>query len=76
MNSSQRRKYKRECPHAIVLTANDNERWYVYDNKVETAQKWCRKNVKGSWRTEHAYNQTKFLFSDHKTAMVFALKWV
>ena len=51
MNSSQRRKAKREHPHQITLTVAGMDRYMSYDKKVHQAVSWCKKNCKGTWKT-------------------------
>jgi len=76
MNSSQRRKQKRDQPHSIIIRTHGQEQYYIHDEKVNTATIWCRKHCKGRWSRETSWDQTEFKFSSHKDATVFALKWV
>lgn len=76
MNSAQRRKLKREHPHVISLIASTSEKYFQHDERVMNAQKWCRRNCKGSWKTDSRWDHTEFKFANHKDATVFALKWL
>lgn len=76
MNSAQRRKAKREHPHAITIRAESTQEYYKYDKKVHQAVQWCKKNCKGTWKVQNTWDCAEFKFSDHKDATIFALKWV
>lgn len=76
MNSAQRRKSKREHPHGIIIRAGEQEQYFKHDAKVHQAVQWCRKNCKGSWKTDTSWDHAEFKFSNHKDATFFALKWL
>lgn len=76
MNSAQRRKSKREHPHVISLKALPTERYFEHDERVVKAQKWCKKNCKGSWKSSEQWDQSEFKFAVQKDAVIFALKWL
>ena len=76
MNSSQRRKAKREHPHVITIRTEAVSHYYEHDEKVQRAAKWCKKHCKGSWKTDARWDLAEFKFANHKDAMIFALKWV
>lgn len=76
MNSSQRRKAKREHPHQITLTVAGMDRFASYDKKVHQAVSWCKKNCKGTWKTTTSWDHADFQFASHKDATIFALKWI
>jgi hypothetical protein len=76
MNSSQRRKARREHPHIIVIRTEESVQYYKHDEKVVNAVKWCKKKCKGSWSVNTDWDHAEFKFSEHKDATVFALKWL
>ena len=76
MNSSQRRKLKREHPHVIAIECKSGERYFEHDNRVQIARKWCKKNCNGSWKTDGNWNVVFFKFSEGKDATFFALRWL
>jgi hypothetical protein len=45
MNSSQRRKTKREHPYRVSLFINSNEMYYAFDARVVTAKSGVRRNA-------------------------------
>lgn len=76
MNSAQRRKAKREHPHAITLHVDGMSRYHSYDKKVHQAVHWCKKNCKGTWKVQTTWDSAEFKFANHKDATIFALKWI
>ncbi len=76
MNSSQRRKARREHPHVIVIRTIEQKRYFEHDEKVLNAIKWCKKKCKGSWSVNSEWDHAEFKFAEHKDATVFALKWI
>lgn len=76
MNSSQRRKSKREHPHSIVIRTAEQEQYFKHDEKVHKAVRWCVKNCKGTWKCDTGWDHAEFKFSSHKDATIFALKWL
>jgi hypothetical protein len=75
MNSSQRRKLKREYPYYIKLVAKPAEAYFKHDDRVEDAREWCNKNTKG-YTTNKSWDHTIFKFIKEKDAVFFALKWL
>ena len=74
MNSSQRRKTKREHPYRVSLFINRNEMYYPYDARVVAAKKWCKKKCTGSYAVDAtAMANTVFTFSNEKDAIIFGL---
>ena len=75
MNSSQRRKTKREHPYRVSLFINSNEMYYAFDARVVTAKKWCKKKCTGSYVVDatNMFN-TVFTFANEKDAIIFGLK--
>lgn len=75
MNSSQRRKAKREHPHRVSLLVNGNERYYAFDLRVDAAKKWCRKKCTGSYVIDNTdISRSVFKFANKKDAIIFGLK--
>ena len=74
MNSSQRRKTKREHPYRVSLFINNNEMYYPYDARVVAAKKWCKKKCTGSYVVDAtAMANTVFTFANEKDAIIFGL---
>ena len=76
MNSSQRRKAKREFPHVIKLIAKVGERFFEHDDRVTAARKWCKCNCHSDFKVITAWDQAEFKFVTERDAVYFALKWV
>jgi hypothetical protein len=76
MNSAQRRKHKREHIHVITISTPDSSQYYLHDEKVVKAVKWCKKKCKGTWSIDSFWDYTEFKFSNHRDATIFALKWI
>ena len=74
MNSSQRRKAKREHPYGITLTITGAERYYVFDDRVTAAKKWCKKKCIGSYVVDAKTFNAVFTFANEKDAIIFGLK--
>jgi hypothetical protein len=74
MNSSQRRKAKREHPHRVSLLVNGNERYYAFDLRVDAAIKWCKKKCTGSYVVDAKTANAVFTFANEKDAIIFGLK--
>jgi hypothetical protein len=75
MNSSQRRKTKREHPYGITLTITGVERYYVFDDRVTAAKEWCKKKCTGSYVIDNnGYRHAEFRFANEKDAIIFGLK--
>ncbi len=75
MNSAQRRKTKREHPHSVIIRTTESEQYYKHDEKVYRAVGWCKKNCKGTWKTNTSWDHAEFKFSSYKDATFFALKY-
>ena len=76
MNSSQRRKVKREFPHVIKLNAEANKRYFEHDEKVMIARNWCKSKCRGGFKVKTDWDHTEFQFAKEKDAVYFALKWL
>lgn len=76
MNSSQRRKSKRELSHSIKLVANVGEHYFEHDDKVMVARNWCSRNCRGVYKVARDWDHAEFKFAREKDAVVFALKWL
>jgi hypothetical protein len=76
MNSSQRRKNKREFPHSIKLTASAGEHFFEHDDKVMTARNWCSRNCRSGYKVTTDWDHAEFKFVTEKDAVIFALKWL
>ena len=74
MNSSQRRKAKREHPYRVSLFINSNEMYYPYDARVVAAKKWCKKKCTGSYDVDVKTANAVFKFANEKDAIIFGLK--
>ena len=74
MNSSQRRKAKREHPYRISLFINSNEMYYAFDARVVAAKKWCKKKCIGSYVVDAKTFNAVFTFANEKDAIIFGLK--
>ena len=75
MNSSQRRKLKREYPCSIKLVAQPGLAYFEHDNRVRDARKWCNKNTK-VYSIDTQWDHAVFKFTTEKDAIIFALKWL
>jgi hypothetical protein len=76
VNSSQRRKSKREFPHVIKLVAKVGERYFEHDDKVMVARNWCSRNCRGEYKVNKEWDSAEFKFVTERDAVVFALKWL
>lgn len=76
MNSSQRRKNKREFPYLVRLDAAMYSPYYVHDEKIEDARGWCRKKIGDKHKVTMDWDHAVFKFAREKDAIHFALKWV
>ena len=76
MNSAQRRKQKREHPHVIKVIATTWNSYYIHDEKIEDARKWCQKHCKDKHRVITGWDHAEFKFANRKDATIFALKWI
>jgi hypothetical protein len=76
MNSSQRRKSKREFPHIIKLVAITGNHYFEHDDQVLDARRWCRRNCRGGYAVDTKWDSAEFKFTTEKDAVVFALKWL
>ena len=76
MNSSQRRKLHRKFPHVIKVIATTYDPYYIHDEKIEEARKWCVKHCKDKHRVITGWDHADFLFRTEKDAVYFALKWI
>lgn len=76
MNSLQRRKATREFPHVVKIIATTYNPWFIHDEKIYAAQKWCRQNFKGKHRYVTAWDHAEFKFAKEQDAVVFALRWL
>lgn len=76
MNSSQRRKAKREFPYVIKLAAKAEEPYFEHDDRVMTARNWCRRNCSDNYKVDSKWDSAEFKFVTEKDAVFFALKWL
>lgn len=76
MNSSQRRKSKREFTHAITLHATSELRFFDHDDKVMTARNWCKWHCRDGFKVKSDWDHAEFKFATEKDAVLFALKWL
>ena len=76
MNSSQRRKSKRELPYSIKLIAKTTEHYFDHDDRVMFAHTWCKHKCHGTYKVTRDWDHAEFKFSKEKDAVVFALKWL
>lgn len=76
MNSSQRRKSKREFPHVIKLVAENGKAYFEHDDKVMTARNWCTRNCKAGYKVDTKWDMAEFKFVTERDAVYFALKWL
>jgi len=76
MNSSQRRKSKREFPHVIKLVAKVSEHYFEHDNKVIFARRWCNRNCQSGYKVNTNWDSAEFKFVTEHDAVHFALKWL
>jgi hypothetical protein len=75
MNSSQRRKLKREYPVHVTLERLPNESWFLYSDRLDEAQSWCNKN-KVIYTTKRKHNGFwVFRFNKSQDAVFFKLKF-
>lgn len=77
MNSKQRRQRYRAFPHEFTIHAKQHERYFGFDERVDQANAWLKKQAKRSqWtRDRHGYNHQTFRFRDGGLATAFALKF-
>jgi hypothetical protein len=75
MNSSQRRKSKREFPYLIKLFPGTGWRYFEHDDNVEEAHNWCKKNCSSTYKVNAEWDHAKFKFATEKDAVLFGLKW-
>lgn len=76
MNSAQRRTLVRKFPHTIKFVATTYEPYYIHDEKIEDARKWCQKHFRNKHRVITGWDHADFLFKDESDAVHFALKWL
>lgn len=76
MNSSQRRKNKREFPHIIKLLAEPYIRYFEHDDKIMAARNWCSRNCRSGYKVTTDWDHAEFKFVTEKDAVIFALKWL
>jgi len=76
MNSSQRRKAKREFPYVIKLNVPAGSMYHTFDSKIKTASKWCKRNSKGGYKVHEYWHSAEFKFFSQGDAAFFALKWL
>lgn len=76
MNSSQRRKSKREFPHVIRLDAKTCDHYFEHDDKVMTARNWCKRNCQSGYKVVSDWDNAEFKFVTERDAVLFALKWL
>jgi hypothetical protein len=76
VNSSQRRKSKREFPHVIKLVAKIGEHYFEHDDKVMVARNWCSRNCRSGYKVNKDWDSAEFKFVTERDAVVFALKWL
>lgn len=78
MNSSQRRKIKREHPYRISINISHNEQHFDYIDRVNVAMEWCKKKSTSSYtfsNSERLYRSV-FKFAERKDAVFFGLKFL
>jgi hypothetical protein len=76
MNAKMRRRTRREHPYTMTMIVS-NERYYEFDNSVDDAVKWCKKNCKDSFFTnKNFYDRAVFKFANDKDAVIFGLKFL
>lgn len=76
MNSSQRRKLKRELPYSIYLEAEQGMPYFEHDDKVLDARHWCKRHTTGTHKVTTFWDKAVFNFSNEGDAVHFALKWL
>ena len=76
MNSSQRRRQKREHKYTVVINSESYSRFIDFDNAAESARKWCKKKCVGAWHLRDDWNTATFMFALERDAVFFALKWL
>jgi hypothetical protein len=76
MNSSQRRKSKRQFPHVIKLVAGNGMYFFEHDDKVMTARNWCSHNCRDAYKVNAEWDHAVFKFVTERDAVLFALKWL
>ena len=77
MNSSQRRRNRRQFAFVVEVPASHTERYFQYDGRVEDAEEWCRKQFKkDAWQSAQYWDHSDFKFVKESDAVLFSLKWV
>jgi hypothetical protein len=76
MNASQRRRILRKFPHIIKLVATTYEPFFMHDDKIEDARKWCSRHFNGKYQVTTEWDHAEFKFATEKDAVIFALKWL
>lgn len=77
MNSSQRRRIRRQFAFVVEVPASHTERYFQYDGRVEDAEEWCRKQFKkDAWQSAQYWDHSDFKFVKESDAVLFSLKWV
>jgi hypothetical protein len=76
MNSAQRRKTNRRFPHVIKIVATTYSPYFIHDDKIEDARKWCQQQFNGKHYFTTGWDHAEFKFTKEKDAVIFALKWL
>lgn len=77
MNSKQRRN-QRVFEHEVTIVCRNDERYFEFDRKVETAKQWLQWNTKRKnyMLGRKGHDRQVFKFRNAGMASVFALKFV
>ena len=77
MNSSQRRRNRRDFIFTVTVPASHAEQYFQHDGKIEDARAWCRKQFKkDNWYSIQQWDHSDFKFVKESDAVLFSLKWV
>ena len=77
MNSSQRRRNKRQFAFVVKVPASHAEQYFQHDEKIENAVAWCRKQFeKDTWQSAQYWDHSDFKFVKESDWLLFMLKWV
>jgi len=72
MNSSERRIFKRKLNHTVTLYIKE-ERYFQFDDRMETAKKFCKRKCKGFWFATIQDDHAIFTFQKESDAVYFGL---
>ena len=78
MNSAERRRLNRATPNSVSIhaTSLSGIAYFEYDDRMDDAVRWCKKNCHRSYRVIRMWDNTEFKFELERDAVVFALNWV